>query len=373
MYHQSKTITLLIVDDNPINLKVLIDYLKQEGYETLIAEDGESAIRRAEFAKPDLILLDIMMGDMDGYETCKRLKRNPETKDIPIIFMTALAETSDKVKGFQVGAVDYITKPFQYEEVLIRIKTHLTLQEQKQSLFDLNATKDKLLSIIGHDLRSIFTPLATIASRLKTKANSIEPDVMTRYASIIDISVSNMSMLLSNLIRWAKGQTGILIYNPVEIPLLSTIQEIVDLYLETIHLKGITLSLEIPDHIKVWCDKDMFDTIIRNLISNAVKYTSENDTITIQANESDSYACITIQDTGIGIDEKIMPHLFTINIPFKQNGTVGEKGSGLGLVLCKDLITKNYGHIDIKSELGKGTTIHVQLPLDAKIVTDEGQ
>ena len=125
---------ILIVDDNQNNLDVLFDLLKKSGFKVLVALNGESAIKQIERIHPTLILLDVMMPGIDGFETCRRLKTNPTTQDIPVIFMTALSETVNKVNGFQVGAVDYITKPFQYEEVLSRLKTHLTIRNLQNKL-----------------------------------------------------------------------------------------------------------------------------------------------------------------------------------------------------------------------------------------------
>ena len=125
---------ILIVDDNPANLELLSDLLDDAGFEIWVARDGESAIRKAEYAPPDIILLDVMMPGIDGFETCRRLKSNPLTQEIPVIFMTALSDTVDKVKGLNLGAVDYITKPFQNEEVLARVKLHLKLQKLTETL-----------------------------------------------------------------------------------------------------------------------------------------------------------------------------------------------------------------------------------------------
>jgi formate hydrogenlyase transcriptional activator len=145
---------ILMVDDTPANLHVLFDLLSESGFEVLVAEDSESALARAQYTRPDLILLDVLMPDMDGFETCRRLKANPETQTIPIIFMTSLVETVDKVKGLQLGAVDYITKPFQIEEVLARITTHLTLQRLKTSLQE---KEERLSHIIEGALDAIIT------------------------------------------------------------------------------------------------------------------------------------------------------------------------------------------------------------------------
>jgi len=146
--------TILIVDDNPTNLGVLFDYLRGSGFKVLIAEDGDGALQRATYANPDIILLDVLMPGIDGFETCRLLKENEETCDIPVIFMTALSETVDKVRGFELGAVDYVTKPLQHEEVLARIQTHLTIRKQNKEL-------DAFAHTVAHDLQN---PLGMIIS-----------------------------------------------------------------------------------------------------------------------------------------------------------------------------------------------------------------
>jgi DNA-binding response OmpR family regulator len=132
--------TILIVDDSPTNLGVLFDYLRNSGFKVLVAEDGEGALQRADYARPDIILLDVLMPGLDGFETCRRLKENKETKNIPVIFMTALSDTVDKLKGFEAGAVDYVTKPVEVAEVLARIRTHLTLRNLQKQLQIANDT-----------------------------------------------------------------------------------------------------------------------------------------------------------------------------------------------------------------------------------------
>lgn len=132
--------TILIVDDSPTNLDVLFDYLRDSGFKVLVAEDGEGALQRAGYAQPDIILLDVLMPGLDGFETCRRLKGNEETKDIPVIFMTALSDTVDKLKGFEAGAVDYVTKPVEVAEVLARVRTHLTLRNLQKQLQIVNDT-----------------------------------------------------------------------------------------------------------------------------------------------------------------------------------------------------------------------------------------
>ncbi len=162
----SQKYTVLIVDDTPTNLGVVADYLESCGFEIMMAQSGEKALKRVRYARPDIILLDVMMPGLDGFETCRRLKADEVSQDIPVIFMTALVNTEDKVKGFEVGAVDYVTKPLQQEEVLARITTHLrirdltlSLQKANESLAELNSSKDQFFSSIAQDLREPFNTL----------------------------------------------------------------------------------------------------------------------------------------------------------------------------------------------------------------------
>ena len=186
--NDSRNPTILIVDDIPANIALLVDYLEEHGYQVVVAQDGEEALQRTEFAHPDLILLDVMMPGMDGFETCQRLMESNEVKETPVIFMTALAETTDKVRGFEVGGIDYVTKPFQLEEVRARINTHLTLSamrkkltQQNEYLQDTNRKledmhqqllqAEKLASVGQHAadvVHEIDTPIAFINSNLST-------------------------------------------------------------------------------------------------------------------------------------------------------------------------------------------------------------
>ena len=157
---------ILIVDDNPTNLSVIVDYLEDSGLTVLVSQDGESSLKRAQYAKPGIILLDVLMPGIDGYETCSRLKNDPETQDIPVIFMTALSSTEDKVKGFEVGAVDYVTKPIQPAEVLARIKLHLQLRYMTQTL----SRQNEILTAEIEQRKTIQTRLRSINSKLETEA-----------------------------------------------------------------------------------------------------------------------------------------------------------------------------------------------------------
>jgi len=368
--------SVLIVDDNLTNMNLLMDFLINYGFKTYIAEDGESALRRLEFIKPDIILLDVLMPGIDGFETCKFIKEKENLKDIPIIFMTALSDLIDKVKGFKLGAVDYITKPFQYEELLARINTHLTIKNQKEELFSLNkklidinkklseinATKDRFFSIISHDLRGIFSPLITSSDVLVKIVKVTNNDKIIQFSKNIQKSVRNAYNLLENLLEWSRIQRQGIKYNPRKIDIYEVCKKNVELLNSSATQKGISLSSKVSNNSFIFADMYMIDTIIRNLISNAIKFTDKDGKIIIGSKLLDKQYEISILDTGVGIDQENVKKLFRIDEKYKTKGTNGEIGTGLGLILCKELIEKNKGSIWVESELDHGSVFFFNVP-----------
>jgi len=360
---------VLVIDDKIENLHVLINCLNNADFETFIAQDGESAIEQLDYVLPDIILLDILMPGIDGYETCSRLKENEKTRDIPVIFMSALSETIDKVKGFNAGAVDYIVKPFQHEEVLARIHLHLTLQRQKKELSKLNAeleesnaTKDKFFSIIAHDLRGHFNSLIGGTDLLIQYFHKINEEEKIRLLKSIHIASKEAYTLLSNLLEWSRSQTGRIVCDPVKINLNDVINLNLNLFQQSVKEKNIDLINEIREDIFVCADDAMLNTVIRNLISNSVKFTHSGGSVRICAEKTGYMIEVSVSDTGIGIKEDDLKKLFRADIHHSSRGTAEEHGTGLGLILCKEFVEKNGGNIRIESEEGKGTCSYFTLP-----------
>jgi len=361
----TKETKILIVEDNIINMAILLEQLKLNGYTTLIAENGEVGIKRAIFGRPDLILLDIMMPGIDGYETCRQLKEHPHTRDIPIIFITALTAMKSRIKGFKHGAVDYITKPFQQEEVLARIQTHLTIQEQKKKLEELNRTKDTFFSIIAHDLRGAFMPLVGSVSILEKIIQKYEDQKLHKFTHAISSSVKNIHKLLENLLYWGRIQRQELSAHPKTVDLFKLMEWLVDLYQEQAHQKNIHLLHSIPPHLTVWADTNMVETIFRNLITNAIKFTKNGGTVSITNDRENNHIIISVNDTGIGISEERIAGIFKTDVKNKMKGTAGETGTGLGLILCDEFVRMNNGKISVNSQIHKGTTFSVYLPANS--------
>jgi len=361
MTHTYET-KILIIEDNILNVTILLEQLNIFGYKTLIAENGEVGIKRAVFAQPDLILLDIMMPGIDGYETCRQLKENPKTKDIPIIFVTALTATKSRVKGFQYGAVDYITKPFQQEEVIARIQTHLTIQEQKKKLEELNRTKDTFFSIIAHDLRGAFMPLVGSISMLEQIIKKHNDQKLHKFSNIVSSSIKNIHKLLDNLLCWGRIQRQQLSANPQSIDMFKLMEWLTDLYQEQANQKNIQLVHSIPCDLVIWADSDMIETIFRNLITNAIKFTTTGGTVSITNKQDNNDTIISVTDSGIGISQDRLAGIFKTDVKNKTKGTAGETGTGLGLILCNEFVHLNNGKISVESHINKGTTFSVHLP-----------
>jgi DNA-binding response OmpR family regulator len=361
MENSQPTETVLIVDDNPVNLRVMIQHLAEEGYETRIAQNGQEALEQLALALPDIILLDIMMPGMDGFETCHHIKQIPSAQHIPIIFMTALSETENKVKGLKLGAVDYITKPFQHEEVLARINTHLTIRRQQIALNHLNATKDRFFSIIAHDLRGVFNPLMISTDMLIKIAIKEKSDKMIKFASSVKKSSHNAYDLLENLLTWSRCQRDSIDVTITQMELDKVITKNIDLYTEKARQKNISLSQDVPKDIIVYADRNITDTILRNLIANALKFTHPEGSVHIFVEQKESNVHVSVRDDGTGIDEDGLEKLFKIDSKYKKKGTANEHGTGLGLILCKELSIKNKGNIWVTSKLNEGSTFTFSL------------
>lgn len=353
---------IFIAEDEVTNLQVLYNILKKGDFRMAAAGNGVQALEMIPSAKPDLILLDIMMPGMDGFEVCVELKKNPETKEIPVIFLTARVEKNDILKGFEVGAVDYVTKPFSGAELLSRIKTHLELRFTLEELEESNATKDKLFSIIAHDLRNPLQVIMFSADLLCRHFDHFDDDKRKEFIQKIYSGTNQISELLENLLKWSKSQRGAIAPNPEKIDIGVLAQESVDLFKENAAKKNIALTSAVAGALFAFADRDMIRIVMRNIISNAVKFTNEDGVVKVSATASENFIQVDISDTGVGINPEDIPRLFRIDKQKTTPGTANEKGSGLGLILCKEFVEKNNGVISVTSSPGKGSCFRFSLP-----------
>ena len=517
---------VFIVDDEPTNLGVLFEHAQRVSWRVLIHTSGASALKTIPTVKPDIILLDIMMPEINGFEVCQRLKADPATRDIPVIFVTALADQVSEVRGLELGAVDYISKPIQAETAIARIRTHLTLrqmqqelaeqnlrlqqeiaerqqaeealakernllrtlintlpdhiyikdvhsrfllandsavrsigcksihdligktdfelfpqeaaakyyadeaalfasgepiinqedmnlhherdgiawfqvtkvpfrdlhghiaglvginhdiseikhaqeqlraahqelQEKNAQLHELNASKDKFFSIIAHDLRTPFNTLIGFATLLLERIETSSRDVLKKQVETLLTSAERLFALLENLLAWSRLQRGLIQYEPQPLDLSYLASSTVDVLHAMAEQKQIALRNEILDHPWVNADYYMTTTVMRNLLSNALKFTPSGGEILLSARQGERDIEVSVSDTGVGMTPDVIAKLFRIDAHHTTAGTAGEHGSGLGLILCHDLVKKNGGTILVESELGNGTTFRFTLP-----------
>ena len=347
---------LYIVDDIQENLQLLGSILKKGNFNISVARSGEQAIVGIKNKMPDLILLDVSMPGMDGFEVCEILKRDSLTAQIPVIFITARTQSEDVVRGFKVGGVDYVTKPFNSEELLSRVNTHLELKEARENLLELNATKDKFFRIIAHDLKSPFSSILGFTSLIVENIDDFSQDKIKEYLLMLNKMSQTTYELLKNLLEWARSQSGEITFLPEQVEVVEVINDNIVLLKESAQNKSIVLTSEIEDDIALFGDKNMIKTVIRNLISNAIKFTPENGKIVIKSNSTNEGTEFSVIDSGIGISQENISKLFRLDVHHTTVGTKDEKGTGLGLILCKEFVEKHNGKIWVESEVGIGTT-----------------
>ncbi|NCC72731.1 MAG: hybrid sensor histidine kinase/response regulator [Sphingobacteriia bacterium] len=362
---------ILLVDDNPINIRVAANILRTVHYNLSFAHTGEVALKKVNLVHFDLILLDIMMPGIDGFEVCSILKSNPETRDIPIIFLTARTESENVVKGFDLGGADYVMKPFNGKELLARVETQIKLKRNLDEMNALNAklleaneTKDKMFSIISHDL---IGPFGSIRESLELIANGeviMDYEVLLEYVKTIWQTTSKAYDLLENLLYWARNQQGRMVYLPKMVNLNQLIHETYHLLEGMAKNKNITLQTFLNDEFGVFADKNAVKTILRNLVANAIKFTNPGGSIETRVeNPGGGFLQISVRDTGIGMDEDTAGKIFS---KFKNDprwGTKGEKGVGLGLVIAREFVEKHNGKIWVESTIGQGSTFYFTLPV----------
>ncbi len=362
---------ILIVDDQPKNLQVLAITLKKQNLKTIAAIDGKQALQIVESNPPDLILLDIMMPRMDGFEVCKKIKANPNTKNIPVIFLTAKDQSEDVIKGFEVGAVDYITKPFNSAEMIQRVFTHLELKKsrdlishQNNELKNLNKSKDQMFSIIGHDLRGPLGNFQNMLDILIDEKDDISENERDEMMHMLRDTAAQTYYLLENLLNWSRAERGDISHTPEKFILNNVVDEVLAFINANAENKGIKIATNLDKEYEVFADKNMVNTIVRNLVSNAIKFTPTGGSITVTAKNIGDFVKVAVTDTGIGISKDTQKKIFNIKEYYTSFGTNNEKGSGLGLSLCKDFVEKNQGEISLKSEPGKGSTFFFTLPIN---------
>ena len=362
---------ILIVDDVMSNVLLLKVLLTNEKFAIATASNGRQALEQVEKENPDLVLLDVMMPDMSGFEVAQHLKSNPNTADIPIIFLTALNSTADIVKGFQVGANDFISKPFNKEELIIRVTHQISLVAAKRLILSKTeelqrtiAGRDKLYSVIAHDLRSPMVSIKMVLNMLILNLPSEKIGAeMYELLTMANQTTEDVFSLLDNLLKWTKSQIGKLNVVYQDVDLVEVTDGVIEIFSMVASLKKIRIHEMKPEKMMVNADIDMLKTVVRNLLSNAIKFSKENSEVLVKMEEVDGMAVVSVQDYGCGISEEGQKKLLHTDTHFSTFGTNNEEGSGLGLLLCKDFVVKNGGKLWFTSKEGEGSIFSFSIPV----------
>lgn len=400
--------TILVVDDTPSIVQFIQFILEDNGYRALVAENGTQALAKTAEYRPDLILLDIMLPDIDGYMICSQLKANQKTKDIPVIFLSALNSSFDKIKAFKTGAIDYITKPVQSEELLARVKTHLTIgrlhkellqnnndledkiqertislkkaneklqnlnQVLKESLLKYKEAKEKaesaervkseFLANISHEIR---TPMNAIIGFAELLENTQTDDNKTNkeFVTYIKENAYKLLSLINNIINFSLIETGETTAKPTNCNIKEVVDNVLTRNTKMAQQKNISLSskCQLDSDFSLYTDSTLTEHILDNLVNNAIKFTTQGS-VEIGVSESHEGAVFYVKDSGVGISPKIFQTIFD---PFVQGETDGKskhQGTGLGLALAKEYVTLLGGEIWFDSTPGKGSIFYFSLP-----------
>lgn len=352
---------ILIVDDTPANLNILTSFLSGHGHKVRPAINGEIALKAVARSQPDVILLDIQMPGLDGFEVCRRLKADPATEGIPVIFISALDAIEDKIRAFEVGGVDYITKPFQIREVLARVESQLRIQWQNRRIEALSAFKDELLGIVSHDLKNPLNIILNYAELLRGNLNDplLNPDeVLGR------IYRAGMTMLdlVRDLLDNARYERRIpLRIRPAD--LNAIVSDQVNAFELPARQKSIALTLDLaPGPAPVRLDERRVAQVISNLISNAIKYSPDGAAITVRARELAEQIVVEVEDTGYGIPPDDLPHIFEKFYRVQTGNHLAAEGTGLGLPIARLIIEEHGGTLTARSDYGKGSVFTITLP-----------
>ncbi|MCQ2237742.1 MAG: hybrid sensor histidine kinase/response regulator [Bacteroidaceae bacterium] len=369
---------ILIVDDVLSNILLLKAMLSLKKFQIVSANSGKSCLEQVKTENPDLILLDVMMPDMNGFDVATILKTSEEYapyRDIPIIFLTALNSPNDIVKGFRSGANDFVQKPFNKDELMIRVQHQISLVAAKRIIAEktlaLEASirnRDKMYSVIAHDLRA---PIGTVKMMLEMMMSIMDPAVVGN--EIIELinqtyeQTDETFSLLDNLLKWTKSQTGRLNVVYQQFKAEEILPALVDIYRHSAQVKGLKLTY-IPTPTSqelIYADIEMLKTIVRNFISNALKFTPSGGEIKVYTTKdvNPDYIVFNVQDNGCGLSEEEKQKLFNTKTHFTKYGTNSEEGSGLGLLLCLDFARKNGGDLFLESKVDVGSTFSFTVPL----------
>jgi signal transduction histidine kinase len=357
---------ILVVDDTAENLRLLASILEPIGYEVRPATSGRQALQAAEHAAPDLVLLDVNMPEMSGYEVCQAFKERPHLKDVPIIFLTALTDIADKMKAFSIGGVDFITKPFHLEEVKARVKTHLELHNAHlelrasyQRLQQLEQLRDDLVHMVVHDMRSPLTVLAGHLTFLREEAGRLSQEGSADLHAAMR-SAQALARMANDLLDVSRLEEG-------KLPLELSDHDLTELAADVKKAlrgfeRGRVIELEAPAPVRATCDASLIRRVLENLVNNAIKHAPSSSVVRITLSSAADRARVAVCDQGPGVPEDARQRIFEKFGAIAARKTNGYHSAGLGLAFCKLAVEAHQGSIGVEAALPRGSQFWFELP-----------
>jgi signal transduction histidine kinase len=384
------TVTALVVDDVVQNIEVLGIMLREHHIKVIGATSAPQALRILETTEPDVILLDIQMPEMDGFTACQLIKENPATRHIPVIFLTARTDTADMLRGFSLGAVDFVNKPFQAAELVARVRAHVELkqlrdavvQQNKQlqtvnnelhtaneRLRTLDQEKNEFLGIVAHDLRNPLSGIILAADMMEQLQDKMSEEQKQKKLQGIRTSSLYMREIVSHLLDINLIESGQLSLSPIVFNMIPKVEEIVQSYQERAEAKNIRIVFDaLSEKAMAYADAVKTSEVIENIISNAIKYSPPEKTVwvsvksVLNGDAAPKAVSVGIRDEGPGFTESDKQRLFGKFARLSARPTGGEHSTGLGLSIVKRLVEAMHGQVWCESEHGKGALFMVELP-----------
>jgi len=355
---------ILIADDSPDNTELIRQSIEGDDIEVCLAADGEETLAQVENQKPDLLLLDLMLPKLDGFEILQRLRAKESTRDLPVIIVSARVQVDDIVHGLSLGANDYITKPFHPKIIRARVMMHYQAKLSRDELVRVNKLKDEFLSITSHDLQN---PVSTIISYCRWLLDSAAESLTVRQQDSISRIHKNahfMHELIGDLLDLVRFEAGRMKLYKEETDLRSAVEEAVERNRFAATDKQISLEAVISDNLpSIVADPLKIQRILNNLISNGIKFSHPGASVSVWVRCVDTGIQVDVRDTGQGIPANEQGNLFRKFGQLSVRSTKGEKSTGLGLLIAKKIVDLHGGQIWVESEAGKGSTFSFSLPL----------
>jgi two-component system sensor histidine kinase/response regulator len=356
----------LVVDDQPANIQIIGSMLGSLGHEIVPASDGATALKRIAMRAPDLILLDLLMPVMDGFEVCAKVKANPDWREIPVIFLSAADDKELIVRALDSGAIDFITKPFSHAELLCRVRTQLTFKATRDRLAQIAEDKDELIGILAHDLKNCLAGMNMSAELLYRQVMRYDDGrLMNLSENLLHTSAQSLAFVKEYLANAASDQGFVPRLDVVN--LADAASRVVWRYREAAHRKQLQIQTDFMEgNSAVLADYSALDQVLENLLSNALKFTPPGKNIFVSVRPTNGRIECIIQDEGPGFTEADKSRMFRRYGRLSARPTAGEPSTGLGLSIVRKLVQLMNGELTCETAEGRGATFIFRLPRPAQ-------